>query len=144
MHFSSRRRRLDWFDDVVTGDEEWVMYANPTRKHQWVDADEEPQPEPKGDLHPRKVMLSVWWDVKGVVMLELLPPNTIITAAYYCYQLERLSQKLSTPRPVRDIVLFLHNARPHTAKMTRLNLLALGWEILPHPPYSPDLAPSHY
>ena len=28
--------------------------------------------------------------------------------------------------------------------MTKKKLLELGWEILPHPPYSPDLAPSDY
>ena len=34
----------------------------------------------------------------------------------------------------------------HTAKakLTRDKLKELGWEILPHPPYSPDLAPSDY
>ena len=88
-------------------------------------------------------MLSVWWDVQGTMMFELLPPNVAIAAAYCCDQLERLNHKISTTRPGCDNVLFLHdNARPYTEKTTRLKLLELGWEILPHPPYSPDLAPS--
>ena len=33
---------------------------------------------------------------------------------------------------------------PHTSLVTRQKLLELGWDILPHPPYSPDLAPSDY
>jgi histone-lysine N-methyltransferase SETMAR len=36
------------------------------------------------------------------------------------------------------------NARPHIAKLTREKLLKLGWVTVPHPPYSPDLAPTDY
>jgi histone-lysine N-methyltransferase SETMAR len=141
----SKNRRFDWLDHVVTGDEKWCLYVNHTRKRQWVDKGEEPQIEPKPDLHPKKVMLSVWWDVQGVIHHELLSTNATITAASYCDQLERLKQKLEILRPRHEKVYMLHdNARPHTAKLTRLKLLELGWEILPHPPYSPDLAPSDF
>jgi hypothetical protein len=34
------------------------------------------------------------------------------------------------------------NARPHVASATRQQLEELGWTAIPHPPYSPDLAPS--
>ncbi|GFW04675.1 histone-lysine N-methyltransferase SETMAR [Trichonephila clavipes] len=36
------------------------------------------------------------------------------------------------------------NARPHTSVVTRQNIWDLGWKVLMHPPYSPDLAPSDY
>ncbi|EFN78228.1 Histone-lysine N-methyltransferase SETMAR, partial [Harpegnathos saltator] len=36
------------------------------------------------------------------------------------------------------------NARPHTSIVTRQKFRELGWEVLMHPPYSPDLAPSDY
>ena len=35
-------------------------------------------------------------------------------------------------------------APPHAAKVVKNTLIALNWEILSHPPYSPDLAPSDY
>jgi hypothetical protein len=42
-------------------------------------------------------------------------------------------------------VLLLHNnARPHNPAATVNLLNSWGWEILPHPPYSPDLAPSDF
>jgi histone-lysine N-methyltransferase SETMAR len=34
------------------------------------------------------------------------------------------------------------NARPHAAADTIENIQKLNSELLPHPPYSPDLAPS--
>jgi hypothetical protein len=42
-------------------------------------------------------------------------------------------------------VFRLHdNALPHSAATTVNLLYSWGWEILPHPPYSPDLAPSDF
>jgi histone-lysine N-methyltransferase SETMAR len=110
-----------------------------------VDRDQQPEPEPKPELHQKKVMLSVWWDVKGVIYFELLPPNTTVDATLYCTQMDRLQAALTKERPKRDKVRLLHdNARPHTAKKTREKIQELGWEVLPHPAYSPDLAPSDY
>lgn len=141
----SYRRTHAWLDSIITGDEKWVVYVNTTRKRQWLDKGTTPGGTPKPDLHERKVMLSIWWDVKGVVYYELLPHNTTITADIYCNQLQQLATQLATKRPQHGQVRFLHdNARPHTARITREKLLQLGWEILPHPPYSPDLAPSDY
>uniref|UniRef100_A0A8R1DJB5 Histone-lysine N-methyltransferase SETMAR n=1 Tax=Caenorhabditis japonica TaxID=281687 RepID=A0A8R1DJB5_CAEJA len=48
-------------------------------------------------------------------------------------------------RPRRSAVHLLHaSARPHVAKATQAKLQELNWDTLPHPPYSPDIAPSDY
>ncbi|CAK9834550.1 Mariner Mos1 transposase [Anthophora retusa] len=44
----------------------------------------------------------------------------------------------------KGIVFHHDNARPHTSLVTRTKLLELDWEVMSHPPYSPDLAPSDY
>ena len=36
------------------------------------------------------------------------------------------------------------NARPHTSLRTQEAITKFCWTVLPHPPYSPDLAPSDF
>ena len=42
------------------------------------------------------------------------------------------------------MILQHDNARPHVDKPVKTYLEMLKWEILPHPPYTPDIAPSDY
>ena len=37
-----------------------------------------PEPEPKNDLHPKKVMLSVWWDFEGTGWLKSFESDTFL------------------------------------------------------------------
>lgn len=36
------------------------------------------------------------------------------------------------------------SARPHVTLVIRQNFLQLGWDMLPRPPYSPDIVPSDF
>jgi len=36
------------------------------------------------------------------------------------------------------------NARPHTSLRAQEAIAKFGWNVLPHPPHSPDLAPSDF
>ncbi|GBO11448.1 hypothetical protein AVEN_108409-1 [Araneus ventricosus] len=45
----------------------------------------------------------------------------------------------------RKVVLFHQdNARPHVSTMTDWTLYKLEWDLMQHPPYSPDMAPSDF
>ena len=44
----------------------------------------------------------------------------------------------------KRVAFFQDNARPHTAKTTMETLRKLKWNLLSHPPYSPDLATSDF
>jgi len=141
----SRYERRSFLPRIVTGDESWILYANIGRKRQWVGPGEKPSPEPKPDLHQKKKMLSVFWDTEGILYWELLRSGTTINALEYTRQLDLLAAAIRTKRPnKKEIILQMDNARPHVAALTRSKIHSLNWEILPHPPYSPDLAPSDY
>ena len=91
------------------------------------------------------MLISVWWDSEGVIHWELLPHGETITADLYCEQLERVQEALREKRSHRNTTLLLHdNVTPHTARTTKRKLESLGWVVLPHPPYSPDLAPTDF
>ena len=134
---------------MITGDEKWITYDNNVGKRSWLKPGEASQTVAKNAkpaLTPRKGMLRIWWDWKGIVHHELLGPDQTINSTLYCQQLMRLKQTIQKRRPKlinRKGVVFNHdNVRPHTSLVTRQKLRKLGWEVFMHPPYSPDLAPS--
>ena len=48
-------------------------------------------------------------------------------------------------RPEKTTFLMQHsNTGPHASLKTIEHAVNLGWTVLPHPPYSPDLAPSDF
>lgn len=94
-------------------------------------------------------MLSIWWDMEGVVYYELLKANGTVTAERYRQQLKCLHDNLIQKQPSiasnrRKVILLPDNARPRVARAVKQTLTEFKWEILPHPAYSPDLAPSDY
>ena len=72
-----------------------------------------------------------------------------MNAKRYQQQLIKLNIALLEKRPEWDKrheeCIFLHGYVPcHRAKIVSKTLKELKWEVLSHPPYSPDLAPSDY
>jgi histone-lysine N-methyltransferase SETMAR len=90
--------------------------------------------------------MCIWWDMEGIVRNELLERNLTVTAELYCQQIRRLKEAIQKKHPGRrhGVILQHENPRPHTANMTKAAIQEHDWEILPHSPYSPDLAPSDY
>ncbi|XP_035733116.1 histone-lysine N-methyltransferase SETMAR-like [Vespa mandarinia] len=71
-----------------------------------------------------------------------------ITAEKYCQYIEEMHEKLKIiPQSLvnRHGPILLHdNARPYTSYKTIAKLNKLKYEILQHPPYSPDLSPTDF
>lgn len=65
----------------------------------------------------------------------------------YGAQLTKLNEVVQQKRPGlinrKNIDFHYDKARPHTSFLIRQILLELAWDVLPHPPYTPDTAPSN-
>ena len=72
----------------------------------------------------------------------------MINSNKYCSQLDQLKAALDKKRAElfsrKRIIFHQDNASPHVSLMTRQKLLQLGWEVLIHPLYSPDIALSDF
>ena len=70
-----------------------------------------------------------------------------ITSALYCTILMKLRAAIRRKRPgllTKGVLLLHDNACPHSANLTTATLRSFKWEVLQHPPYSPDLALSDF
>ena len=119
------------------------------RSRSWVPRDQSPSPVVRQDHFGKKIMLCVWWNLDGVVHLELIPDGRAVNAKLYTKQLERVYNVLKRRYPTlihqKRALLQYDNASAHRANLTKEKLDELdGIEVLPHPAYSPDLAPSNY
>ena len=97
------RSKDDFLLRLVTIDETWVHYYEPENKAQWVGPG---SPRPKNfKTQPFAVMATVFWDAKGIIVLDFLP---------------------------------------NTCKVAMDAVERNGYEFIPHPAYSPDLAPGDF
>ena len=136
---------------IITADETWLHHYEPESKRssmQWLKPKEPSPTKYRAEKSNAKAHAIVFWDCHGVILTHMVELGCTITAEYYARVLEEvLEPVLRTKRPgLRgNQLIFQHdNARPHTAKKTTAAIRRLGWETLPHPPYSPDLAPCDY
>ena len=95
-----------------------------------------------------KVLLTVFCYASGVVLHEYLPEGSTVNQTYYIEVLKRLRDAIRWKMPElwRSGDWFFHhdNATAHLALRIREFLAKHSITVLPHPPYSPDLAPCDF
>ncbi|UYV68619.1 hypothetical protein LAZ67_6000236 [Cordylochernes scorpioides] len=141
----------EWKDKIITGDETWVYGYDPETKPQSAEwrGQGEPRPKKSRILKSRnKVLLVVFLDNKGIVHHEYLPAGQTVIKEMYLSILRRLMEAIRKKRTEKwtngDWILHHDNAHPHTAHLVTSFLAKNGTEILPQPPYSPDIAPNDF
>ena len=143
------RSKDDFLLCLVTVDETWVHYYEPENKaqcRQWV-GPASPRPKKfKTQPSAGKVMATVSWDAKGIIM-DFLPKRSIITGVYYANLLDQLRTAIREKhrgKLSKGILMQQDNARGHTCKVAMYAVEWNGYELITHPAYSPDLAPSDF
>ncbi|GFN92730.1 histone-lysine N-methyltransferase SETMAR [Plakobranchus ocellatus] len=120
------------FDNLITGDETWVHLNTPEIKRDsmtWKHPSPPVTKKFKVQRSAAKVMATVFWDAKGVILLDILPQGQYINAALYCSTLGRLKEAIRRKRPGllrRGVVLQHDNATPHSANLRQQWLQRYG------------------
>jgi len=91
-------------------------------------------------------MALVFWDVEGILFIDYLAKGKTITGEYYSNLLIRLDEKIHEKRPglQKKKSSFIRAAPAHKSVLAMGKVRDLHYELLEHPPYSPDLAPSDF
>jgi histone-lysine N-methyltransferase SETMAR len=143
-----RLERDDFLKNIATGDESWVHHYDPENKRQSMEYRHPGSPSVKKFKtvpSAKTVMLTVFWDARGVLCTELLTEGSTVNSDRYCATLRSVKQRICAIRRERNTSLFHHdNARPHCSAQTQDAMTSLKFTAVPHLPYSPDLAPSDF
>lgn len=66
-------------------------------------------------------MASLFWDAKGILLIDYLANGETINSEYYCDPLDHLDKQIREKRPVlkrNKIIFHQDNARVHTSLLT--------------------------
>ncbi|KAJ7315848.1 hypothetical protein JRQ81_002010 [Phrynocephalus forsythii] len=108
---------------------------------EWKHPSFPPPMKAKVQKSARKVMLSIFWDNCGVILTNYLPKGETLNSDYYCNLLQKLHDALKQKHCgmiSKGVCLLADNAPVHMAQASVVTAHCLGYELLQHPPYSPD------
>ena len=139
------------FVNIVTGDETWVHFFEPHRKIDnkiWATRHARRPVIAKRTISVKKVMLAVFFDINGPIIQVSVPKGRTVTGTLYKRKiLKKLNKYFEKRRPrtgLRGVHLLHDNAPAHTSSVVTDFLKTKKVTVLPHPPYSPDLAPADF
>jgi hypothetical protein len=93
-------------------------------------------------------MLTLFWDYKGPILEHYMPRESTVTSAKHSKFLrENLKPEIRQKRCgllTMGVCLLHDNPRPHNAAATVWTIQELQFECIPHPPHSPNIAPSDF
>jgi histone-lysine N-methyltransferase SETMAR len=138
-------------EQIVTGDETWVHHYKLESKRQSVEWKHPSSPvRNKFKQQPscKKLMLMFFWVMQGPILVKFQAHGETVNSAKYSALLyNQLKPAVHHKRRgllSKGVLLLHNNVWPHTATPTEQTMLRLGFELLPHPPHSHNLAPSDY
>ena len=127
-----------------------VLYYDPLSKRgsmEWRKPDEALPRKAKVTQSTKKIMATIFWDCRGILLIDFKERNTTVNAAYCASLLHKLRDAIKDKRQgmlSRGVCLLHNNAPVHTAAVAKVAVKECGFKEIEHPPYSLDLAPSDY
>ena len=137
----------DDFRFLVTGDESWFFYTSP-KAGLWM-PESEPAPQAQRPSHyGPKTMIIVFWNIHGPLIVEAIPKGKSATGEYFREAVIEdicASEAFQTAQEEgKEFWIHMDNAPIHRAETVTTEMEKFGLLRAPHPPYSPDLAPSDF
>ena len=140
-----------FLSSIITGDESWVYGYDPETKAQssvWKHPDSSRPKKARQVQSKTKVLLTVFFDLKGILHHEYAPEGQTVNKEYYLQVLRHLRDAVRRKRPelcaTRNWKLHHDNAPAHVAQLIQNFLAKHGIENIQHSPYSPDLSPPDF
>jgi hypothetical protein len=135
----------------IIADESWVYGYDPETKQKSSQWKIPLSPRPKKARQVRsdvKTMLIAFFDAEGLMHHEFLPQSLTMNQTVYITVLQRLRDAVCRKRPHKwssgTWLLHHDNAPCHAALSVTKFLVKHSIPVVPHPPYSPDLAPCDF
>ena len=93
-------------------------------------------------------MVTLWWSANHLIQNSFPNPSKTIISEKYAQQINGMHWKLQCLHPAlvnnKGPTLLLDNTQPHSTQPTLQKRNELGYNVLHHLPYSPDLLPNDY
>ena len=141
---------VKFFDCIVTGDESWIHHYDSLSHLEakvWKRLGEQVPTRLRQERSAGKIMMIIFWDKDGVLLIEYLPLGTTINGSCYASIIERLPSVIvekERGKVSREVLLLHDNAPIHKCKVVQAAIRQAGFIELNHPVYSPDIAPTDY
>ena len=129
----------DFHTRLVTGDETWLHHWDPDTKKesmQWKRPGSPPPKKFRTQPSASKVMATVFWDSKGIILIDYKPSGTSITGEYYANVIKQLRVAIKEKRrgKLAAGVLLLHdNAPVHKSRVAQAAVRECKFEQLKSP-----------
>jgi len=141
----------NFMSPVITGDECWVYGYDPEKKQmssQWSTSSSSRPKKARQVKSNIKTMLIAFFDIDRLVHHDFVPTGQTVNKEFYKTVLQRLHDAVRRHCPEKwrsgNWILHHDNAPAHRAVTTNEFLVKHNILSLPHPPYSPDLAPCDF
>ena len=133
---------------LVTYDESWIYCYDPETKRQsslWKHAGSPRPKKARQSKSTHKLLIIPFFESTGMIYMHWVPTGQTVNKEYYVEVLREFRKRFHRKRPAlfKSGQWHFHqdNAPVHNSILVTDYLSKMGIKTVPHPPYSPDLAP---